>query len=70
MDRLLKGVSNLMKEEITIDLFLDAYNKMKFEYNESGFYYTNEGLLKVGFNEDDIKLINEKRKRNKNENKI
>lgn len=54
IDRLLKAVSSLLKEEIDITLFISAYEKIKQEHNSSFDWFTDEGLELCGFNEKDI----------------
>ena len=60
MERILRGVSNLIQGKIEIDLFLQAYNAMRKEsMNNHLEIYTDEGLKLAGFNEDDIKKMKE-----------
>lgn len=53
-ERLLRAVSSLMKDEIGIDLFIDAYENIKMD-NEKDTYtldiYTEEGLKLAGLDE-------------------
>jgi hypothetical protein len=51
---LLKAVSSLLKDEISISLFLDAYDTIKLD-NAKPYLdlYTEEGLKLVGL--DDLK---------------
>lgn len=56
MERILKGVSDLIQDKIEIDLFLQAYNVMRQESIKNHLeMYTDEGLMLAGFNEEDIK---------------
>lgn len=50
MDRILKAVSSLIKDEISVELFLDAYEEMKSSIRKSNLegYYTKEGLKLAG----------------------
>lgn len=58
IEKILKGVSSLTKNEIGIDLFLQSYNKIKQKYMPNHLcYYTDEGLKLAGFNNDDIEQI-------------
>ena len=58
MERILKGVSNLIQDKIEINLFLQSYNAMRQEsMNKYLEVYTDEGLKLAGFNEDDIKNL-------------
>ena len=60
--RILKAISSFMKDEISFNLFLDAYKyifadnvcKVAFDYG-----YTDEGLRLVGLSDEDIKKIKE-----------
>lgn len=54
MERILKALSSLLKGEIEISLFLNAYDKMKEEYNDFLNSYTDEGLKLCGFSEKEI----------------
>lgn len=57
-ERILKTISSLMKNEIGIDLLLNAYEVIKSDYNkESLHWYTDEELELVGFSKDDIENI-------------
>ena len=62
MQRILRGVSEMVKGEMTADLLFAAYNKMKFEAIQKEMctsldWFIDEGLKGVGFNEEDIKEI-------------
>ena len=58
MERIPKGVSNLIQDKIEINLFLQSYNAMRQEsMNKYLEVYTDEGLKLAGFNEDDIKNL-------------
>ena len=49
MDRLLYDVSSLIQDKICIDLFLNAYDVMKYEKSKNNMvFYTNEELKLVG----------------------
>ena len=49
MDRLLYAVSSLIQGKISIDLFIDAYEVMKYEKAKNNMViYTNEGLKLAG----------------------
>ena len=58
MQRLLKGVKNLLQGEINLDLFVQTYNVMRKEslYNHLN-YYTYEGRELAGFNKEDIEKM-------------
>ena len=60
IDRLLKPVSSLFKEEIDITLFISAYEKIKQEHDSSLYWFTDEGLKLCGFSEKEILEIREK----------
>lgn len=56
--RILKAISSLMKNKISIELFLDAYEEFKIEKKESiGYWYLEEGLKLAGFSDEDIKEL-------------
>lgn len=59
IDRLLKSVSSLLKDEIDITLFISAYEKIIQEYHSSFYWFTDEGLKLCGFNEKEILEIRE-----------
>lgn len=60
MERILKGISNLIKGEIRLDLFIQAYNTMKKENLSSHLkLFTNEGLELAGFGQEDITKLKE-----------
>lgn len=56
-EKLLKGVSNLIKDQIGIELFLQGYEYIKAENDLSLDIYTKEGLELAGLNENDIKTL-------------
>lgn len=56
MERILKGVKNLLQGKIELDLFLQAYNIMRKESMYNNLHmFTYEGCELAGFNEEDIK---------------
>ena len=56
--RILKAISSLIKNKISIELFLDAYEEFKIENRiNMGNWYTKEGLKLAGFSDDDIKKL-------------
>ena len=59
MERILKGVSSLLKDEIDIMLFIHAYEaiKMKSDSKTCLNYFTEEGLELAGFSKEDIEEI-------------
>ena len=59
IDRLLKSVSSLLKDEIDITLFISAYEKIIQEYHSSFYWFTDEGLKLCGFSEKEILEIRE-----------
>ena len=61
-EKLLKGVSNLIKDQIGIELFLQGYEYIKAENNLSLDIYTKEGLELAGLSENDIKRLEFKNK--------
>ena len=56
-ERILKGVSSLMKDEICIDTFIDVYQYIQNEDKQYLNIYTEEGLKLAGLNENDIKKV-------------
>ena len=60
-ERILKAVSNLIKGEISIDLFLQSYEYIKSENEISLNLYTTEGLELAGLTKRDIKTLEFKR---------
>ena len=56
-EKLLKGVSSLIKGQIGIELFLQGYEYIKAQNNISLDIYTKEGLELAGLNENDIKTL-------------
>ena len=54
IERLLKAVSSLLKDEIDITLFISAYEKIMQEYHSSFDWFTDEGLKLCGFSEKEI----------------
>ena len=54
--RILKAISSLMKNKISIDLFLYAYEEFKMnDRSNMKLWYSEEGLKLAGFSEEDIK---------------
>lgn len=60
-ERILKAVSNLIKGEISIDLFLQSYEYIKSENEISLNLYTPKGLELAGLTKRDIKTLEFKR---------
>ena len=60
-ERILRAVSNLIKGEISIDLFLQGYEYIKSENEVSLNLYTPKGLELVGLTKRDIKTLEFKR---------
>lgn len=59
--RILKAISSLMKNKISLELFLDAYEEFKIEDRKYiGNWYTEEGLKLAGFSDEDIKKLKQK----------
>ena len=59
--RILKAISSLMKNKISLGLFLDAYEEFKIEDRKYiGNWYTEEGLKLAGFSDEDIKKLKQK----------
>ena len=57
----LKAISSLMKNKISLELFLDAYEEFKIEDRKYiGNWYTEEGLKLAGFSDGDIKKLKQK----------
>ena len=61
-EKLLKGVSNLIKDQIGIELFLQGYEYIKAENNLSLDIYTKDGLELAGLSENDIKTLEFRKK--------
>jgi len=59
MERILKALSSLLRGEIEVSLFLNAYDKMREEYNDFLNTYTDKGLKLCGFSEKEILEIRE-----------
>ena len=59
INRLLKSVSSLLKNEIDITLFISAYEKIIQEYHSSFYWFTDEGLKLCGFSDNEILEIRE-----------
>lgn len=56
--RILKAISSLIKNKISIELFLDAYEEFKIDDRKSmRIWYTEEGLKLAGFSDEDIKKL-------------
>ncbi len=50
-----------MKNKISLELFLDAYEEFKIEDRKYiGNWYTEEGLKLAGFSDGDIKKLKQK----------
>ena len=60
-ERLLKGVSNLMKNEIGIDLFLQGYEYIKSDNKSLLNMFTAEGLQLAGLTAKDIHILEVKK---------
>ena len=59
--RILKAISSLMKNKISLELFLDAYEEFKIEDRKNIVnWYTEEGLKSAGFSDEDIKKLKQK----------
>ncbi len=57
--RILKGISNFIKEKIGLELFVHTYDLYKTEFkNEMPECYTDEGLQLAGMTDEDINRIN------------
>lgn len=57
MSRILRGISNLIKGEINVELLLSAYDSMKAECEKNRTYldsFLEEGLKLAGFNDEDL----------------
>ena len=61
-ERILRAVNNLIKGEISIDLFLQSYEYIKSENEISLHIYTPDGLELAGLTKRDIKTLEFKRK--------
>ena len=64
IQRILKPTSELLKGEIDITLFLQAYNKFRLDIipevlPDTLHWFTNEGLKMVGLTDEEIKRIKE-----------
>ena len=59
-NRILKAISSYLKGEIGIELLIHAYDVFKIESINKAMpdFYTDEGLKKAGFSDEDIKKIN------------
>ena len=55
-NRILKAISSYLKGEIDMELLIHAYDVFKIESIKKGMpdFYTNEGLKKAGFTDEDI----------------
>ena len=59
--RILKAISSLMKNKISLELFLDAYEEFKIENRKNIVnWYTEEGLKSAGFSDKDKKKLIQK----------
>jgi DNA polymerase III alpha subunit (gram-positive type) len=58
MNRLLKPVSEYIKNEIAPDLFLDMYEYIKISSNNHFNWYTEEYMEKLGLSKEEIKMLN------------
>ena len=60
MNKILVGISNLLKEKIDISLFLNSYEEIKKEQIKTNLnWFTDEGLKLAGFTQNEIKRIKE-----------
>lgn len=60
-ERILKGISSLIKNEIGIDTFLQAYEYIKSDNNNLLNMFTEEGLQLAGLTAKDIHILSIKR---------
>lgn len=58
-ERILKAVSSLVKDEIGIDLFINAYKYIENEEKYLLNRYTAKGLKLAGLTDDDIRRMKE-----------
>ena len=56
-ERILKGISSLIKNEIGIDTFLQAYEYIKSDNNNLLNMFTEEGLQLAGLTAKDIHIL-------------
>lgn len=56
-NRILKGLSNLLKGKISIELFLAVYEEIRTKNKYYLRSFTKDGLMLAGLNEEDIKDI-------------
>lgn len=59
--RILKAISSFMKNKISLELFLDAYEEFKIDDRKNiGNWYAEENLKLAGLSDEDIKKLNQK----------
>ena len=59
--RILKAISSLTKNKISIELFFFFFEEFKINDRKSmGIWYTEEGLKLAGFSDGDIKKLKQK----------
>ena len=58
-EKILKAISSLINNKITVELFVRAYDDIRAEQNKRTLTscFTEEGLKLAGFNDEDIKRI-------------
>lgn len=54
VNKILKGISSLMKGKIGVDAFIDVYEYIKNREQEYLDIYTEEGFKLAGLNKEDI----------------
>lgn len=59
-NRVLKDISSFIKDKISLELFVHAYDYYKKDNNKLLDAYTDEGLELAGFSKEDIMKINHK----------
>lgn len=59
-NRVLKDISSFIKDKISLELFVHAYDYYKKDNNYLLDAYTDEGLELAGFSKEDIMKINHK----------
>ena len=65
-ERILKGVSSLMKEEIGIDLFLNGYEYIRNENKYLLNMFTTESLQLAGLTRKDVNILEKIKEYRKN----
>ncbi len=59
--RILKAISSFIKNKISLELFLEAYEEFKLEDRKNiENWYTEKGLKLAGFSDEDIKKLKQK----------